>query len=91
MCNYYISDLYHLYQGNGPIMSIQDSLREGLAQVSAHMDEQTNSIIVRQANMADMKYCCIESPKRKVEENCPSCGAPITGDKCEYCGRYHYL
>ena len=28
--------------------------------------------------------------EEKVEGNCPSCGAPITGDKCEYCGRVHY-
>lgn len=28
--------------------------------------------------------------KETVEGNCPSCGAPITGDKCEYCGRVHY-
>ena len=27
----------------------------------------------------------------KIEGNCPSCGAPITGEKCEYCGRLHYL
>lgn len=27
----------------------------------------------------------------KIEGNCPSCGAPITGEKCEYCGRVHYL
>lgn len=31
-----------------------------------------------------------ESPWEKVEGNCPSCGAPITGEKCEYCGRVHY-
>lgn len=30
----------------------------------------------------------------KYMYNCPNCGAPITGDKCEYCGtvfhHYHY-
>ena len=43
--------------------------------------------------------CCfartdhIRTPEKliKIEGNCPSCGAPITGEKCEYCGRVHYL
>lgn len=40
--------------------------------------------------------CCIsyiKTPEKliKIEGNCPSCGAPITGEKCEYCGRVHYL
>ena len=28
--------------------------------------------------------------RKKEELNCPNCGAPITGEKCEYCGTVFY-
>ena len=27
----------------------------------------------------------------KTELNCPNCGAPITGERCEYCGSVLYV
>lgn len=32
--------------------------------------------------------CCDDEPARprKKSYNCPNCGAPITGPRCEYCG-----
>ena len=33
------------------------------------------------------EYCCTpRAPKAQVMTNCPNCGAPITGPRCEYCG-----
>ena len=34
------------------------------------------------------KCCCDDEPARprKKSYNCPNCGAPITGPRCEYCG-----
>ena len=30
----------------------------------------------------------LEKMNLKPKLNCPNCGAPITGSKCEYCGTY---
>lgn len=37
--------------------------------------------------MSTLEYCCTaRAPKTQVMTNCPNCGAPITGLRCEYCG-----
>ena len=37
--------------------------------------------------MSTLEYCCTaRAPKAQVMTNCPNCGAPITGPRCEYCG-----
>lgn len=66
-----------------PIMS----LRDNMLKLSEQLKENIQTTLLGNS-------CCYEAPaprKLKVEGNCPSCGAPITGDKCEYCGRVHYL
>lgn len=66
-----------------PIMSLRDTMLKFSEQLKSNL--QTTML---------GNSCCYEAPaprKLKVEGSCPSCGAPITGDKCEYCGRVHYL
>lgn len=33
-------------------------------------------------------YCDDGQTQRKKSYNCPNCGAPITGPRCEYCGTW---
>lgn len=31
----------------------------------------------------------LKEERPRPSGNCPNCGAPITGDRCEYCGTLH--
>ena len=31
-------------------------------------------------------YDLVYHPKKELPHNCVNCGAPLHGDKCEYCG-----
>lgn len=52
------------------------------------IDKCTKEISVYTINEASGLHSLEPIPPKKEDRlyNCPNCGAPITGDKCEYCG-----
>lgn len=50
---------------------------------------QVLSIVDGMLSWIDPPKCCCDDGQarpRKKSYNCPNCGAPVTGPRCEYCG-----